>query len=308
MKRGKENERMDIDKEKVAMLVINYAGCSERARKAQEEMDARHREACGALDELMEYLDKVNADRKAMEEELARLQKAEAERASIKPEPKPEHTCRECRYLQRGTKSGAPQCFCMNIGPEPFVDRNEEDAACEKFEPRLAELVTKAPVPSLYTHTCGECLSWAEDKMAFNGTGTCLNRNCETVKRGEMDPSCFYFEPREEPAAQAETPTEDGPEVSCMECKYAVREDVRTNTWHCSKGLAFMGFAKGRCSEYEEKPQESGTEGRRMCGTCKNCQPRGADPDIVECDHPTVGTIHIGRWSDACEKYEEAKP
>ncbi len=178
-----------------------------------------------------------------------------------------------------------------------------ERAECGRAEMPEEEVV---PVPSRHTDTCGECKYWDDDKT--DGMGTCLCTDCDEVKRGEMEPSCIYFEPREEPAAQAETPTEDGPEVSCMECKYAVREDVRTNTWHCSKGLAFMGFAKGRCSEYEEKPQESGTEGRRMCGTCKNCQPRGADPDIVECDHPTVGTIHIGRWSDACDKYEEAKP
>lgn len=238
---------MQIDKEKVRELPCKHTGWCEAARRAEEEMDAALREARAVMDEMAEYLDQVNAADKAMEEELERLRKAEAERK----------------------------------------DASEAGAAL---------------------HTCGECLSWAEDKMEFNGTGTCLNRNCETVKRGEMDPSCIYFEPREEPGAKTGKPTEEGPEVSCMECKHAVRKDVRTNTWHCSKGLAFIDFAKVRCSEYEEMPQESGTEELRMCGTCKYCQPRGADPDIVECDHPTVGTIHIGRWSDACDKYEEAKP
>ena len=127
---------MVIDRERLQLLVYKYAGKCGDAWAAQRAMNAANKEANAVMDEITAYLEEANAANEKMEGELARLQKAEAVRASVKPEPKPEHTCSECRYLQRGTKSGAPQCFCMNIGPEPFVDRNEEDAACEKFEKR----------------------------------------------------------------------------------------------------------------------------------------------------------------------------
>lgn len=242
---------MQLDKEKVRELACKYAGWCEAARRSEEEMDAARREARAVMDEMAEYLDQVNAADKAMEEELARLRKAEAERAEASEAVAALHTCRECRFLQRGTKNGLPQVFCL---VKPHFECNETDAACNVFQPSIAKLAEEVSlVHSLYIHTCGECLSWAEDKMEFNGMGTCLNRNCETVKRGEMDPSCFYFEPREEPAAKTGKPTEEGPEVSCLECKHAERVDAETNTWKCTAGFEFAGFGKIDCCRYEER-------------------------------------------------------
>ena len=127
---------MVIDSEKLKCLVYKYAGWCETARKAQEEMEAAHREANAAMDEITDYMTEVNAANEKQEEELVRLQKAEAELASIKPE----HTCRECRFLQRGEG----MTFCMAKGDAPFVGRFESDEACEKFEPSPAELAAEA--------------------------------------------------------------------------------------------------------------------------------------------------------------------
>lgn len=292
---------MNIDREKLTLLVYKYTGLSETAREAQAKMEEAHREANAVMDEISAYLEEVNAANKKMEDELSRLRKAEAEQAEAAEAVAALHTCRECKFFQRGPVPGATVGFCMHIGPEPIVDRDEDADACGKFEPSIATLATKAPVPSLYIHTCGECLSWAEDKMECNGTGTCLNRNCRTAKRGKDDPSCIHFEPREEPAAKTGKPTEEGPEVSCIECKHSERVDMATNTWRCKKGIPFCGFWKVRCKDFEqwiEKPH---------CGLCKNFEQDDRSPDIGKCPHDK-GSMPTGRWGLVCDKFEEAKP
>jgi hypothetical protein len=146
-----------------------------------------------------------------------------------------------------GTKNGLPQGFCMHIGPEPIVDRDEDAEACGKFELSIAALVTKSPVPSLYTHTCGECKHWAEDKMELNGTGACLRFGCGGGKRGTMDLACIHFDERKKPVP----PVPSVPLISCLECKHAERVSDDINTWKCALGGGFAGYVKVECKRFE---------------------------------------------------------
>jgi hypothetical protein len=106
---------------------------------------------------------------------------------------------------------------------------------------------------------------------------------------------------REAPAPKTETPTEAGPEVSCIECAHSERVDAATNTWHCKKGHPFAGFWKVRCGDFEqwiEKPH---------CGRCKHFEQNDESPDTGKCPHDN-GSIPTGRWQPVCDKFEEAKP
>ena len=128
---------MVIDSEKLKLLVYKYAGWSETARKAQEEMDAANREANAAMDEITAYLTEVNAANEKMEGEMVRLQKAEAERAraSIKPEHRPSALvpivpCCLCKRWQAVPEAGEHAGWCRLLSNS----RPAYQARCENFE------------------------------------------------------------------------------------------------------------------------------------------------------------------------------
>ena len=95
-------------------------------------------------------------------------------------------------------------------------------------------------------------------------------------------------------------------EVSCLECKFAEREDAATNTWRCTKGLTFMEYFKATCREFEQVDKTS--EKPRFCGSCKYCKQSDKDPDGVECTLTRTEFLPIVRWSTACPDFEEAQP
>lgn len=229
---------MKIDWERLQLLVYKYAGKCQEAQDAKTEMEAAHNEANAVMDEITAYLEEVNAANEKMDGELERLQKAEAERASIKPEPKPEHTCRECRYLERGTKSDGPQCFCLNIDPDTFVDRNEEDVACGKFEPKKKD---EEPEEA---KTCGDC------KHFDRTIRSSLAGECVFPDRTHISPmtpehaACKLFEAREEDD-EPEEPEED---KRCGDC---VRYNAR-KLWCEGHGIPVVA-SSGACPDYRKE-------------------------------------------------------
>ena len=208
MKREKENESMKIDRERLQLLVYKYAGKCGEAWEAQRAMNAANKEANAVMDEITAYLEEVNTASEKMEGELVRLQKAEAERAESQAAVAVLHTCSECRYLQRGTKDGARQCFCMNIGPEPCVDRNVTDTACAKFSPSLAALWAAAKpgaaFPEEPPHKCGDCVYFVRNGDSTNA-GSCAKG---VTPVGVYVTACKDFMPQ--PTAQH----------TCKECKH----------------------------------------------------------------------------------------
>lgn len=167
--------------------------------------------------------------------------------------------------------------------------------AAEKWKAVVAELdkaeaEQQTPVPPQVP--CSVCKYWY--------IGHC------NLKGVDIDGTHPHCDKLEFPIPKAETPTEDGPEVSCLECKHAERVDVATNTWRCTKGCIFKGFGKAPCREFEQVDKTS--EKPRFCGSCKYCKQSDKDPDGVECTLTRTEFLPIVRWSTACPDFEEAQP